>query len=270
MNKIVLGRYLDIDGWLNKIDPRIKIVIMILMLILTFLLQSFLGYGILFGLLIFVCLSAKVPIKMIVGAIKPMVFMSLFLFIINIFQLQNGELWLRIGWFKVYSDAVYSTVFILLRLILMIIITTLLTVSTKPLDMTLAIEDLLSPFSKFGLPAHEIALMISIALRFIPTLIEETQRIMQAQASRGVDFEEGSLREKVGGIVSLIIPIFVSALNRAEDLADAMETRGYVPGMVRTRYRSLKITGFDVFVFIFVLFLLGSTVWVQWLGLYAL
>lgn len=270
MNKVVLGRYLDLGGWLNKIDPRIKIIVMILMLVLTFFLQSFVGYGILFGLLLIACISARVPLKMIISAIKPMIFMSLFLFIVNIFQLQNGELWFHWGWLKIYSDAVYTTLFILLRLILMIIITTLLTVTTKPLDMTLAIEDLLSPFAKLGLPAHEIALMISIALRFIPTLIEETQRIMQAQASRGVDFDEGSIKEKISGIVSLIIPIFVSALNRAEELADAMETRGYVPGMQRTRYRSLKIKFYDIVLFLFVSGLIGAVIYIQNTGIYAL
>ena len=124
---------------------------------------------------------------------------------------------------------------------LMIIITTVLTATTKPRDLTLGIEDLLQPFQRFHLPSHEIAMMISIALRFIPTLIEETQRIMRAQASRGVDLKEGKLKEKIMAVLSLIVPLFVSAFQRAEELANAMEARGYCPGRTRTRYKILKM-----------------------------
>ena len=120
-----------------------------------------------------------------------------------------------------------------------------MTATTKPLDLTLGIEDLLKPFQKIGLPAHEIAMMISIALRFIPTLIEETQRIMKAQASRGVDLENGTIKEKISAILSLLVPLLVSAWDRAVQLADAMEARGYVPGKQRTRYKKLKMQSCD-------------------------
>ena len=124
---------------------------------------------------------------------------------------------------------------------LMIMLTTVLTATTKPLELTLGLEDLMAPLKVIHVPAHEIAMMISIALRFIPTLIEETQRIMKAQASRGVDMEEGSLKEKVMAILSLIVPLFVSAFQHADDLANAMEARGYVPSQTRTRYQQLKM-----------------------------
>jgi energy-coupling factor transport system permease protein len=136
---------------------------------------------------------------------------------------------------------------------LMIMITTILTATTKPLDLTLGIEDLLAPFKRFKVPAHEIAMMISIALRFIPTLIEETDRIMKAQASRGVDLAEGKFKEKILAILSLIVPLFVSSFQRAEDLADAMEARGYVPQAPRTRYKQLKRTWRDNFMLLIVL-----------------
>ena len=128
---------------------------------------------------------------------------------------------------------------------LMVIITTVLTATTKPLDLTLGIEKLLKPFEKVGVPAHIIAMMISIALRFIPTLIEETQRIMNAQASRGVDLENGSIKEKIMAILSLIVPLFVSAFDRADQLANAMEARGYDPSRKRTRYKVLKMQTID-------------------------
>jgi energy-coupling factor transport system permease protein len=134
-----------------------------------------------------------------------------------------------------------QTLYIVVRLLLMIMITTCLTATTKPLDMTLGIEDLLQPFEKIGVPSHEIAMLISIALRFIPDLIDETGRIMKAQESRGVDLKEGKLMEKIMAILSLIVPLFVSAFQRAEDLANAMEARGYAPGEKRTRYKVLKM-----------------------------
>lgn len=172
---------------------------------------------------------------------KPMMFMLVFLFIINTLLLREGTIVLQIGSFKIYSKAVIQTLFIVGRLVLMIMVTTLLTATTAPLDLTLGIEDLLSPLRRFKVPAHEIAMMISIVFRFIPTLIDDTQRIMQAQSSRGVDLDEGKLTEKVSGIISMIIPLFVSSFQRAEDLADAMEARGYYPGKERTRYKQLKI-----------------------------
>ena len=147
--------------------------------------------------------------------------------------------------FHIYSGAVSQTLYIVIRLALMVTITTILTATTKPLDLTLGIEDLLKPFQKIGLPAHEIAMMISIALRFIPTLIEETQRIMKAQASRGVDLENGTIKEKISAILSLLVPLLVSAWDRAVQLADAMEARGYVPGKQRTRYKKLKMQSCD-------------------------
>ena len=145
----------------------------------------------------------------------------------------------------------------------MIMVTTILTASTKPLDLTLAIEDLLSPFKRFGFPAHEIAMMISIALRFIPTLIDETNRIMKAQASRGVDLKEGSFKEKIVAILSLIVPLFVSSFQRAEELADAMEARGYVPSATRTRYKQL-VHGLKDYVMLgSVIILLGVIIWLS-------
>jgi energy-coupling factor transport system permease protein len=149
------------------------------------------------------------------------------------------------GSIVIWSDAVFNTLYIAVRLLLMIMITTCLTATTKPLDMTMGIEDLLKPFQKIHVPAHEIAMLISIALRFIPDLIDETMRIMKAQESRGVDLEEGKMMERITAILSLIVPLFVSAFQRAEDLANAMEVRGYAPGQPRTRYKQLKMESRD-------------------------
>lgn len=240
MNNFTLGRYVPLDSKIHRIDPRFKIITMLILMTAVFL-ADFYGYAILFVVLATAILMAKLSFKFILKSMKPMIFMLVFLFIINTLLLREGTIVLQIGSFKIYSKAVIQTLFIVGRLVLMIMVTTLLTATTAPLDLTLGIEDLLSPLRRFKVPAHEIAMMISIVFRFIPTLIGDTQRIMQAQSSRGVDLDEGKLTEKVSGIISMIIPLFVSSFQRAEDLADAMEARGYYPGKERTRYKQLKI-----------------------------
>lgn len=245
MNNIALGRYLPLNSPIHKLDPRAKIGCLILMMIAIFLPAGWLGYVLIGGSVLFLTALARLKLNFLWRSMKPMLFMLAFLLVINLFMLRTGEVLFTIGSFAIYSDAVFQTLYIMVRLMLMIMLTTVLTATTKPLDLTLGIEDLLTPLKVIHVPAHEIAMMISIALRFIPTLIEETQRIMKAQASRGVDMEEGSLKEKVMAILSLIVPLFVSAFQHADDLANAMEARGYVPDHTRTRYKQLKMRATD-------------------------
>lgn len=245
MNNIALGRYIPMDSIVNKMDPRAKIMILLILMIAVFIPAGAAGY-VLIGIFIAVALYfSKLHLSYALRALKPMSFMLVFLLVINIFTIRTGTPWISIGWFSVYSDAIYQTLYIVVRLTYMIILTTILTATTKPLDLTLGIEMLLHPFERIGLPAHVIAMMISIALRFIPELIEETQRIMNAQASRGVDIENGSLRERVMAVLSLIVPLFVSAFDRADQLANAMEARGYDPSKPRTRYKVLQMQRYD-------------------------
>lgn len=246
MGDLVLGRYLPLNSIIHRLDPRAKIICMLFLLVAIFIPVGYFGYAILCGIVIILILLSKLRFRYILKAMKPMMFMLIFLLIINILVIKTGTILFSIGWLDVYDDAIYQTLFIVVRLALMISITTILTATTKPLDLTLGIEDLLTPFKRVGVPAHIIAMMISIALRFIPTLIEETQRIMKAQASRGVDFNEGKFIEKIRGILSLIVPLFISAFQRAEDLAYAMEARGYSPDDTRTRYKQLKLKMLDV------------------------
>lgn len=262
MNNFTLGRYVPLDSKIHRIDPRFKIITMLILMTAVFL-ADFYGYAILFVVLATAILMAKLSFKFILKSMKPMMFMLVFLFIINTLLLREGTIVLQIGSFKIYSKAVIQTLFIVGRLVLMIMVTTLLTATTAPLDLTLGIEDLLSPLRRFKVPAHEIAMMISIVFRFIPTLIDDTQRIMQAQSSRGVDLDEGKLTEKVSGIISMIIPLFVSSFQRAEDLADAMEARGYYPGKERTRYKQLKIRVSDYVAFFICIAVLVAVVMVK-------
>ncbi len=264
MNNIALGRYLPLDSVIHRLDPRTKILCLIVMMVAIFMPAGWLGYGILAAAVLLLTLLAKLKLRFLWRSMKPMLFMLVFLLIINILVLHDGELLFTIGSFAVYSGAILQTLYIVVRLMLMIMLTTVLTATTKPLELTLGIEDLMTPLKVIHVPAHEIAMMISIALRFIPTLIEETQRIMKAQASRGVDMEEGKLKEKIMAILSLIVPLFVSAFQHADDLANAMEARGYVPDHTRTRYKQLKMRGADFFTLMLSFLLLGMLITMAW------
>ena len=240
MNNIVFGKYIPLDTPIHRLDPRAKILAMLIALVAIFIPAGWYGYGIIAVVILFVIYLSKIKLKVIFKAFKPMIFMMCFLLVINVLSVKKGTLLLDLGFLEIYSKAIIDTLYIIVRLLLMIMITTILTMTTKPLDLTLGIEYLLTPFKKIGVPAHEIAMIISIALRFIPTIIEETMRIMNSQKSRGVDFEEGKLKEKISAIISLIVPLFSVSLLRADELANAMEARGYVPQAPRTRYRRLK------------------------------
>lgn len=245
MSNFALGSYMPMDSVVHKMDPRSKIIIMLLLMISIFIPSGITGYICIGIFICFVLFLSKLSIKYAFRSMKPMLFMMIFLLVINVLVIKTGIPWIQWGWFSIYSDAIYQTLYIVVRLLYMIIITTILTATTKPLDLTLGIEKLLKPLEKIKFPAHIIAMMISIALRFIPTLIEETQRIMNAQASRGVYLDNGSLKEKLMAILSLIVPLFISAFDRADQLANAMEARGYNPNAQRTRYKVLKMSSLD-------------------------
>ena len=239
MSNMTFGKYIPIDSYMHRLDPRLKIGGLFLLLITIFFDAGFIGYGILSIYVLIMVILSRMGIRQLLKAVKPMLVMILFLMFFNLLFTTSGNLLFSIGFIHIYSGALYQTAYITIRLILIIITATILTATTKPLDLTLGIEHLLSPFTRFGFPTHIVAMMISIALRFIPTLLEEAQRIMKAQASRGADFNEGSFNEKIKSIISLIIPLFISSFQRAEDLANAMESRNYNPEAKRTRYKQL-------------------------------
>ena len=260
MDSMTFGKYIPVNSLIHRLDPRLKIGALLIFLIAVFFDAGFIGYGILAVFVLLVAMLSNIAIKHILKAIKPMLFMMLFLMVFNIFLVNTGEIVLTIGSFNIYSGALIQSAYIFIRLILIITLTTILTSSTKPLDLTLGIESMLLPFKRFGFPAHELALMISIALRFIPDLLDEAKRIMKAQASRGVDFNEGTMKEKIKAIVSLFIPLFISAFQRAEDLANAMESRNYNPEAPRTRYKSLKWQTSDTVAFVLTIAVSGFVI----------
>ncbi|MGI6510040.1 MAG: energy-coupling factor transporter transmembrane component T family protein [Erysipelotrichaceae bacterium] len=260
MNNIALGKYIPLNSFVHKLDPRTKIIAMMILLVAIFIPVGFSGYGIIGIFLLISLILSKLSLSFVWKSFKPSLFMLVFLLVINIFIIKTGDIWLTIGTFNLYSGAVIQTIYIVLRLLLMIVITTMLTATTKPLDLTMGLEDLLSPLAKLNVPTHDIAMMISLALRFIPTLLEEAQRILKAQASRGVDMESGSFKEKIQAILSLIVPLFVSSFQKADDLADAMEARGYVVGAKRVRYKQLKFTFSDFITLVAVISILAGLI----------
>ena len=246
MNNISLGRYIPYDTIIHKLDPRTKILAMIMLLVCVFLPIGYIGYAALLILVFALLKVSKIKVSSIYKSLKPMWFMMLFILIINMFLIQDGEVLFTLFGRDFYTKAFTQTLMIIIRLALMISVTSVLTATTKPLDLTYGLEFFMTPLKVIKFPAHEIAMTISIALRFIPTILEETQKIMKAQASRGVDLQEGKLKEKISAIISLIIPLFISAFQRSEELANAMEARGYNPSAKRTRYRVLKFQAKDV------------------------
>lgn len=245
MDNMTFGKYIPGNSIIHRLDPRLKICAVFIFLISVFFDAGFIGYGILAIYVLLCSLVSKIKLSHILKAIKPMVFMMLFLMIFNIFLMKTGDVIIKIGSISIYSGALLQTAYIFIRLVLIITLTTLMTSTTKPLELTLAIESLLNPLKRFRFPVHELAMMISIALRFIPDLLDEAKRIMKAQASRGSDFNEGSFMEKIKSIISLIIPLFISAFQRAEELANAMESRNYNPEATRTKYKVLTWTHLD-------------------------
>lgn len=245
MDNMTFGKYIPGNSIIHRLDPRLKICAVFIFLISVFFDAGFIGYGILAIYVLLCSLVSKIKLSHILKAIKPMVFMMLFLMIFNIFLMKTGDVIIKIGSISIYSGALLQTAYIFIRLVLIITLTTLMTSTTKPLELTLAIESLLNPLKRFHFPVHELAMMISIALRFIPDLLDEAKRIMKAQASRGTDFNEGSFMEKIKSIISLIIPLFISAFQRAEELANAMESRNYNPEATRTKYKVLTWTHLD-------------------------
>ena len=244
MNNLIFGKYVNNSSFLTKLDARVKLFLMLVLVVTCFLDFNIVSYTCLFVVLIGFTMVGKLKFKPLLKIIKHMWFLMTILLVINLLTI-TGEVWFSIGDFMVYKDAVIETVYIFLRLIMILMISNLLTASTTPQELTYAMEFYLYPLKVFNINIHEIALMMSIALRFIPTLLEETDRIMKAQTSRGVDFQNGKYFEKLRALTSIIIPLFISCFQRADELTDAMIVKGYGMGE-RSKYKRLKVTYNDI------------------------
>ena len=263
----ILGRYVNHDTFIHRMDPRNKFFCLVALMVAVFISYStyqmtFIVGGAVALLIVSLLFIAKIRILDVFKSLRVLWFFILLLMIINVFAPPANavNIAFSIGKVDVYWEAIFQSLKIILRLILMIMLTTLLTATTKPLDLTYALEWYMAPLKVIRFPVHEVAMTISIALRFIPTLLDETDRIMKAQSSRGVDFKHGKLSSRLKAIVSLIIPLFISSFQRSEELADSMEARGYDPKAKRTRYRVLRFSWSDLIGFTLCSIVMAATI----------
>ncbi|MEH6990363.1 energy-coupling factor transporter transmembrane component T family protein [Cytobacillus firmus] len=240
MDKMIFGRYVPAESVIHRMDPRSKLVLIFLFVCIVFLANNLLTYGLLTVYTFFMIALSKVPIRFIYTGLKPVLLLVIFTLFLHLFLTKEGEVLFRFGWITIYEEGLRQGIFISLRFFLLILMTSILTLTTTPIEITDGLESLLNPLNKVKFPVHELALMMSISLRFIPTLMQETDKIMKAQTARGADFTSGPIKERVKAIIPLLIPLFVSSFKRAEELAVAMESRGYRGGEGRTKYRQLS------------------------------
>ncbi|MGE7768708.1 energy-coupling factor transporter transmembrane component T family protein [Peribacillus sp. NPDC096540] len=239
-DKMIIGRYVPSDSVIHKMDPRAKLLLVFLFVCVVFLANNVVSYSLLAVFTVLLISLSKIPLRYLYNGLKPIFFLIVFTFLLHILFTKEGEVLFKYGWFEIYEGGLIQGLFISIRFTLLILVTSLLTLTTTPISITDGMEELLGPLKKWKMPVHELALMMSIALRFIPTLMEETEKIMKAQTARGVDFSSGPIRDRVKSIVPLLVPLFVSSFKRAEELATAMESRGYRGGEGRTKYRQLN------------------------------
>ena len=245
MKNITMGQYYPVDSWVHRLDPRTKILLTVAMIVAVFLVKSMVGYALILGFMYLVSKLSNIPFKMLVKGVKPLRFILILTFILNLFFNTGSTMLVEWGFIKISYEGLSTAVHYSLRLVFLVLGTSLMTLTTSPIALSDGIEMLLSPLKVIKFPAHELAMMMSIALRFIPTLMEEADKIMKAQMARGADFESGNLLARAKAMVPLLVPLFVSAFRRAGDLAMAMESRCYHGGENRTRLRVLKITKND-------------------------
>ena len=256
LKDITIGQYLPGDTIIHRLDPRVKILIVMFFIASLFFINSFYPYIFILGFIGVSVGLSQLPIKFILKGLKPLIFIILITFTINVFM-TKGEVLFPIGPLVVTKEGLYQATFMALRLIFLITGTSLLTLTTSPISLTDGIEKLLMPFSRLGLPAHELAMMMTIALRFIPTLLEETDKIMKAQMARGADFESGNILKRAKALVPLLVPLFVNAFRRADELATAMEARCYRGGENRTRLNELKLRKQDIAILVSMMIFFG-------------
>ena len=243
---ITIGQYVPGNSFVHKLDPRVKILISLIYIVDLFIVNSFKGYIFIVLFTIISILISKIQFSYIYKGLKPIFILVIITAVLNIFMTTgvNPPLF-KWKFLVVYKEGLVMAGFMAVRLVFLIIGTSLLTLTTSPIELTDAIEKLLSPMKKIGVPAHELAMMMTIALRFIPTLMDETDKIMKAQMARGADFQSGNIIQRAKNLIPILVPLFISSFRRADELAMAMEARCYTGGEGRTRMKQLKLTNRD-------------------------
>ena len=245
LKDITLGQYFPGTSLIHRLDPRTKLLMVIIYVLVIFFIHNFAGYAVLAAFTAACVIVSSVPVRFVLKGLKPIMIFIALTGIFNLFLTPGRELW-SFGFLKITYEGVHFAIFMVLRLAFLVLGTSLLTLTTSPIALTDGLEQLLTLLKKIKVPAHEIAMMMTIALRFIPTLIDETDKIMKAQSARGADFESGNLFRRAKAMVPILIPLFVSAFRRADELALAMECRCYRGGEGRTRLNELKMTSADI------------------------
>ncbi|MFD1039127.1 energy-coupling factor transporter transmembrane component T family protein [Virgibacillus byunsanensis] len=262
-NALIIGQYVPGESLVHRLDPRTKITIIFFFVFIVFFANSAWSYGFITAFALASMFTTRIPIRYIIKGLTPVWFLIIFTFILHLFVTREGTVVFDYWIFEFYSGGIVQGFAISMRFFLLILVTSLLTLTTTPIEITDAIEDMLHPLKKVKFPVHELALMMSISLRFIPTLMQETEKISRAQASRGVDFKTGPIKERVKAVVPLLVPLFVSAFKRAEELAMAMEARGYQGGEGRTKLRELKIERRDIFIYLIFACIIAGLFWTR-------
>ena len=246
LKDITIGQYFPGSSFIHRLDPRVKIILTIAYIVMLFVVSNAIGFLIGIVLLIVSYAVAKIPAKMMLKGIKPIIPIVIFTGILNLFFVSGTPIFVW-GFLKITYEGLRLAVIMAIRILALIAGASLLTYTTSPIELTDAIESLLKPLKVLRFPVHELAMMMTIALRFIPTLIEETDKIMSAQKARGADFESGNLLQRAKALVPILIPLFISAFRRADDLAMAMECRCYHGGEGRTRMKQLHLGAIDLY-----------------------
>lgn len=245
---VTLGQYFPGDSAVHRLDPRAKLILTVLYIVALFTAKSYISYGVMVAGILSVVYISKVRLKNILRGIRPLVFIISFTAIINIFMTEGRILVSFLG-LRVSAEGIERAVFMVLRIVMLVVGTSILTYTTSPMRLTDGIESVMNPLKKLKAPVHELSMMMSTALRFIPTLIEETDKIMSAQKARGADFETGNIVQRAKAMLPILVPLFISAFRRADELAIAMESRCYCGGEGRTRMVQMRYTALDFVAF---------------------
>ena len=250
LNDVTFGQYYPAKSFMHKSDPRIKLLALIAYIVALFLAKNFYGLAACALVLIFAVIFSRVPLGSVLRSVKAIIFLLVFTAVLNLFFHGGEHLLVHWGIIKIYREGIIFTVFFVLRLFFLVMGSALLTLTTTPVELTDGIESLLTPLKWVRFPVHELALIMSIALRFIPTLIDETNRIIAAQKARGADFESGNIFKRIKAKVPVLIPLLISAFRRAEELGDAMDARCYSATKNRTKYKKLRFGWRDLIIFL--------------------
>ncbi len=257
---IAFGQYCEGDSILHRLDPRAKLIASILFITVIFMAESVFAFALVTAAAVGLAALSGISPRIVLRGLKPIIFIAVFTAVINIFWAKGEHLLVDVGFVEIYLEGIINAFLIVLRIVVLLSVSSmLLTYTTTPIALTDGMEQLLSPLAKLRVPVHDFSMMMTIALRFIPTLIEETEKIMNAQKARGADFSSGSIVRRAKALVPIIIPLFVSAFRRAGDLALAMECRCYTGGSGRTRMNVLK-SGVRDYLFIISVIALGAAV----------